>query len=99
MHARGGHYEYVPYLWDDAEDYAAVQAVIDGNQSRVERVVIEPGSLCLFNGHRSLHRVSPVTAGKPDRLIALYAYDRQPGLSYNEKPLRTVLGEDPGTTQ
>lgn len=91
----GGHYEYVPYLRGEDENYNAVEAIIKGDDRQVKRIAIEPGTLCLFNGHRSLHRVSPVTEGEPDRLIALYAYDRQPGLLYNDSTLTAVLGEPP----
>ncbi|MFM7899584.1 MAG: hypothetical protein ACKO97_11560, partial [Actinomycetota bacterium] len=37
-----------------------------------------PGTLMLFNGRRSMHRVSPVGGDVP-RYVALLAYDTKPG--------------------
>ena len=39
---------------------------------------MEPGTLVLFAGRRSLHAVSPVE-GPTSRLVALLAYDTRPG--------------------
>ena len=89
----GGHYEYVPYIRSEQnENYERVSRVVRGEDEGVVRVDISPGTFCLFKGRRSMHRVSPVTRGNPDRLIALFAYDQNPGLVYNENTLRTVLG-------
>ncbi len=95
--SEGGHYEYVPYIRSDQEEnYERVTRVVRGEDEGVIRVDISPGTFCLFKGKHSMHRVSPVTRGKPDRLIALFAYDQTPGLVYNENTLRTVLGRLPG---
>ena len=92
----GGHYEYAPYIRStENENYERVAEVIRGDTALVKRVDITAGTLCLFKGSRSLHRVSPVTRGNPDRLIALFAYDPQPDVSYNAQTLRTVLGTLP----
>ena len=94
--SEGGHYEYVPYIRSEQdENYERVARVVRGEDDGVVRVDISPGTFCLFEGRRSMHRVSPVTCGEPDRLIALFAYDRDPGLIYNENTLRTVLGRLP----
>ena len=42
------------------------------------------GTLALFRGTRSLHRVSPVVEG-PTRLIALLSFDRDPGMVFPAK--------------
>ena len=42
---------------------------------------LAPGTLALFRGTRSLHRVSPVVA-EPTRLIALLSFDREPGMVF-----------------
>ena len=92
----GGEYQYVPYIRsDEDENYEQVASTMGGDDKLVKGVDIAPGTLCLFKGSRSLHRVSPVTQGEPDRLIALFAYDPKPGLVYNERTLQTVLGTLP----
>ena len=45
---------------------------------------MRPGTLALFRGTHSLHRVSPVVEG-PTRLIALLSFDRQPGMVFPAK--------------
>lgn len=93
---RGGRYEYVPYIRsDEDENYTQVVKVRQGADDAVITLDIKPGTFCLFKGNRSIHRVSPITRGEPDRLIALFAYDQNPNLHYNEHTLRTVLGRLP----
>ncbi len=90
----GGEYEYVPYIRsDDDENPAAVASVMKGEANRrVLRPGIRPGTFCLFKGNRSLHRVTEVRRGAPDRLIALFSYDERPGVRFSERTLETVLG-------
>ena len=60
----GGDFEVVPRL-RSAEDerYDEVAAVLGGDRSRVETLPMRPGTLLIFEGRHSLHRVSPVTGG------------------------------------
>ncbi len=60
------------------ERYDEVAAVLDGDRSAVTHVEFEPGSLMLFAGRYSLHRVTPVEGAAP-RHVALLAYDTRPG--------------------
>ena len=39
---------------------------------------MEPGTLLVFEGRHSLHRVSPIE-GATTRLVALFGYDTKPG--------------------
>ena len=47
------------------------------SSSRVRRVPMTPGTLLLFEGRNSMHRVTPI-AGPTARLVALLAYDTKP---------------------
>lgn len=74
----GGEFHYVPNLRsDDDEHFDEVSAVLNGDHSRVRKVVIEPGMLNLFKGHYSMHRVTEVT-GPRRRLQMILAYSPQP---------------------
>ena len=42
-----------------------------------------PGTLLLFEGRYSLHRVTPV-GGETARLVALLAYDTKPGTTSSD---------------
>jgi len=75
----GGDFEVAPRIRSaDDERYADVAAVLAGDRSRVETLPMTPGTLLIFEGRHSLHRVSPV-AGKRLRHVGLLAYDTKPG--------------------
>lgn len=61
----------------DDERYDAVGSVLAGSRVGVERISMRPGALMLFEGRRSMHRVTPV-AGTRSRYVALLADDTQP---------------------
>ncbi len=75
----GGDFENVAHLRsDDDERYDDVARILAGEAR--DRVVVEPmtpGTLMLFEGRRSLHRVTPVRGSRP-RYVALLGYDTKP---------------------
>ena len=74
----GGIFEYVPEIRSDqSENFEAVGRVLDGDRASVRQVEITPGTLMLFRGHYSLHRVTPVE-GKRRRLQLIFAYAARP---------------------
>jgi len=76
----GGVFEYAPAIRSDTdENFAAVEAVLDGRSKRVIRNQLRAGSLSLFRGHYSLHRVTPVV-GKRQRLQAILGYSTNPAM-------------------
>ena len=77
---RGGEFEIAPKL-RSAHDPALeeVRKVLDGDRARVIRVERAPGSLVIFHGHHSLHRVTPVEGSRP-RLVAVMGYEEAPGV-------------------
>ncbi len=81
---RGGDFEYAPRLrGPDDERYDAVAGVLAGDTTPVRHLTMTPGTLLLFEGRYSLHRVTPIE-GDPDRHVALLAYDTQPGTTSSE---------------
>ncbi len=75
----GGAFEFVPWLRSDGdENYDGVAAVLDGDRERVRRLDMPAGTLALFKGHHSLHRVTEVRGTRP-RLVAVLSYVREPG--------------------
>jgi hypothetical protein len=61
------------------ERYEMVGAVLDGTAAQmVSRFEMKPGTLMLFQGRHSLHRVSKV-AGDSVRCVVLFAFDTRGG--------------------
>ena len=78
---QGGEFEYVPMIRNDKnENYPGVYRILKGSRDGVVRLSNEPGTLTLFRGRHSLHRVTPIDGTKP-RLMGLLAYDAKPGVS------------------
>lgn len=80
----GGTFDVVPRLRADGDErYDEVGRAIDGASDRVATLAMTPGTLLLFAGRHSLHRVSPVR-GDTSRLVVLMGYDAQPGTRSSE---------------
>jgi hypothetical protein len=74
----GGDFEYAPRIRSRADErYDDVARVLAGDRDRVRRMPMTPGTLLLFEGRDSLHRVTPI-GGEGERLVALLAYDTKP---------------------
>ena len=76
----GGLFEYAPAIRsDDDENFDGVQAVLEGRSERVRCNRLSAGTLSLFRGHYSLHRVTPVS-GRRQRLQAILGYSTRPDM-------------------
>ena len=74
----GGDFEYVPLIRSATdENYPRVKQLLNGSSEGVVRVPMHPGTLLLFEGRNSIHRVTPIR-GRTTRLVALLAYDTKP---------------------
>jgi hypothetical protein len=93
----GGEFEVVPWIRSAGdENYAAVAKVLRGDpDAGVGVVPMTPGTLMLFEGRRSIHRVSPVRGGRA-RHVALLAYDTRPGTDSSPLLKRVRYGRLPG---
>jgi hypothetical protein len=76
---RGGDFDVVPRIRSgDDERYDDVAKVLGGGHDDVVTLPMTPGTLLVFEGRHSLHRVSPIEGGTL-RHVGLLAYDTQPG--------------------
>jgi len=76
----GGVFEYVPELRsDESENFEQVQQVLDGSSDRVKQLKLEAGTLSLFRGHYSMHRVTEVV-GNRTRIQAILGFSTAPDL-------------------
>jgi hypothetical protein len=75
----GGDFEVAPRIRNAQDErYDEVGAVLSGDRARVETLLMRPGTLLIFEGRYSLHRVSPIE-GRRWRHVGLLAYDTKPG--------------------
>ena len=93
MPESGGVFEYVPALRNSATDdqnYDGVEAVLDGDQA-VQQLTLGPGDLVVFRGRDALHRVTP-SRGERTRLLAVFAFNEQPGVRLSDSAMTTFYG-------
>ena len=89
----GRQFQYVRDLRDaDAGDmnYQGVGDVLDGRTAPFD-LAISPGTLVLFRGRNSIHRVTP-TIGPLTRILVVLAYNNVPGISLSEAARMTFFG-------
>ncbi len=89
----GSRFEYVKGLRDaDAGEmnYDGVDALFRGDiQPQV--LSMEPGTLVLFRGRNSIHRVTPNESDRT-RMLAVLAYNAEPGVTLSESARITFYG-------
>jgi hypothetical protein len=76
---------------DEDENYDAVARVLGGDLRDVEVFPFTPGTLMVFQGRHSLHRVSPVRGPRP-RYVALMGFDTKPGTTSSDLLKRVRYG-------
>ncbi len=89
----GSRFEYIKDLRDaDAGEmnYDGVAALLDG-ATTPDVLQMEPGTLVLFRGRNSIHRVSPNESDKT-RMLAVLAYNAEPGVELSESARMTFYG-------
>ena len=89
----GGDFEYVRDVRDADQgdmNYRLSQKVLDG-KIPPEKLSLGAGSLVLFRGRNSIHRVTPAKGGQP-RMLVVLAYNTEPGISLSESARMTFYG-------
>ena len=89
----GAAFEYVKDVRDtDAGDMAFDQTgkILNG-EVPVTELNMEEGTLVLFRGRNSIHRVTP-TQGDITRMLVVLAYNNQPDVSLSESARKTFYG-------
>jgi hypothetical protein len=91
----GGIFEIAPEILerqdDDGVDMSALAGVLRGDKTNVIQVPRAPGSLVIFRGDRSVHRVSPIE-GDRLRLMAVLVYEQKPGVMGRPEVNATIYG-------
>lgn len=82
---KGGAFEYRTGL-RSAEDpnYDGVAAMLRGEDDQVQRLTLTPGTLNVFKGRNTAHRVTPVE-GHKERMIAVFSFYEAPGVAFSDQ--------------
>ena len=86
---KGGTFEYIPGLRGRADEAKIIKRVCQGERSEVEQLPFTEGTLLIFNGSRSLHRVTDVS-GTRSRLVPVLCFSTRPG-TCNSEAVRTYF--------
>ncbi len=89
----GGKFEYLKNIRDaDAGEngYEKVDQILAGNIESGS-LAAEPGTLMLFRGRNSIHKVTP-TGGNKTRMLAVPAFNSEPDISLSESARMTFYG-------
>lgn len=89
----GGSFEFVPQIRDAREQrYADVGEVLAGARGEVHSMNGPAGTLALFEGRYSIHRVTPVLGSTP-RVNAVLTYAREPDHQLTELTRELFYGK------
>jgi hypothetical protein len=81
----GGQFELRRDLRTDTWiDHDAISRVIVGDDTATEQLSPEPGTLTIFAGRYTLHRVAP-SHGPVDRLMTVYSFVESPGVMFSSE--------------
>ena len=79
----GGEFEYRTGLRsDDDPNHEGVARLLRGNDPETRTVALSPGTLNVFRGRNTAHRVTPVSGSK-ERVVAVFSYFERSGVVFS----------------
>lgn len=87
----GGAFEYVPLIRGRKDERDIVRRVLNGSREGVRELPFTAGTLLIFGGRQTLHRVTKVDGAQP-RLVPVLCYSEQPGLKNSESVRKLFWG-------
>ena len=80
----GGTFQFRSGLRNDTDpNYDGVGRLLAGEDENVQTLPLTPGTLNVFKGRNTAHRVTPVE-GNQARIVAVFSYFDEPGVSFSE---------------
>ncbi len=89
----GGVFEYVKNVRNSESGEMGFDKAKEVVKGKIAPSVLDldPGTLVLFKGRDSMHRVTP-TVGKQTRYLVVFAYNSKPGVSLSKSAQKTFYG-------
>lgn len=79
---QGGDFEYRSDLRSDSDpNYEGVARLLQGRDPQVQSLQLQAGTLNVFRGKNTAHRVTPVR-GSRERMVAVFSYYERPGVMF-----------------
>ena len=75
----GGHFEFVPKIRGLRSEKKILNGLLDGDQQNIIKLPFVPGTLSIFGGQKTIHRVTQVKGSTP-RLVSVFCYAEKPNL-------------------
>ena len=83
--AGGGVFQYRSDLRTDEDpNYDGVARLLSGQDDRMQEIDLTAGTLNVFRGRNTAHRVSAI-AGARERIIGVFSYYERPGVNFSDK--------------
>jgi len=93
---QGGEFEYVPLIRGLKNEKEIIGNVLDGRRDDVVTLPFTPGTLLIFGGRQTLHRVTRIQGDKP-RLVPVLCYAEEAGKQNSHSVRKFFWGrEAPG---
>ena len=90
----GGAFEYVPKIRGLDNEKDIVNGVLNGEREGVVELPFTPGTLLIFGGQQTIHRVTKVSGNRP-RLVPVLCYSEKPE-QLNSASVRQLFWGRPG---
>lgn len=79
----GGQFQYRSDLRSESDpNYAGVARLLEGRDPQVQTLALRAGTLNVFRGKHTAHRVTPVQ-GLRERMVAVFSYYERPGVVFS----------------
>ena len=89
----GGAFEYVPQIRGLTDEKTIVANVLNGDRSQVMELPFSAGTLLIFGGRQTIHRVTRVHGLRP-RLVPVLCYSEKPGLTNSPAVQKLFWGRE-----
>ncbi len=90
---QGGEFEYVPQIRGLKDEKKIIGNVLDGQREGVVTLPFTPGTLLIFGGRQTLHRVTRIKGSRP-RLVPVLCFAEEAGKQNSDSVRKLFWGRE-----